>query len=95
MATTVLHHLYGNPEFPSPPVPAATLKAATVGFIKARRACARGRSRMNLVKDFRRIAVISLLQTLAFHVQENCGGDPATLRATGFKLDRAAKQAHA
>ena len=83
-AVAIHQGLTDNPSFPNPPVPLPALVAAIAAFSDALVAQEQGGTMATAVKNDQRAALIALLRKLANYVEDNCGGNLATLLSTGF-----------
>ena len=84
-ARKVLDHVYDNPSFPDIPVPASSLDNTITAFSSAREAHANGGSSATSERNARRIALIRLLQQVAFYVQMQSADDLPKLLSSGFQ----------
>ena len=83
-AGTVHQGLTGNPAFPNPTVPLATLAAAIEEYSQALVAQEQGGTGATAAKNSKRAALVALLRRLASYVTDNCNGNLATLLSSGF-----------
>ena len=80
----VIQGLTGNPAFPNPLVPLATLQTAIDEFSDALSDQAQGGTVATARKKDKRVALVTLLRKQAGYVEDNCGGNLATLLSSGF-----------
>lgn len=83
-ARNVLVHVYNNPSFPAVPVPASSLEFTITAFATARVAHAKGARAATSERNARRIALVRLLQQVAFYVQMQSADDLPKLLSSGF-----------
>lgn len=85
-ARKVLEHVYDNPAFPDVPVPASSLEKTITAFSAACEAhLNKGGGSARSERNARRIALLRLLQQVAFYVQSQCADDLPTLLSSGFE----------
>ena len=86
----ILTGMTGNAAYPSPNPTLANITAARDSFIAAVNA-AKDSRRQIVVRNQQRVALVTLLRTLALYVQVASGGDLATLMSSGFTAQRSTK----
>ena len=84
IAGTIHQGLTGNPAFPNPTVPLPALEAAIRAFSAALVAQTQGGTVATADKKDKRETLVTLLRKLAGYVEDNCGGNLATLLSSGF-----------
>ena len=85
IARNVLKHVYDNPAFPDVPIPASSLEKTITAFSAAREAQLEGGRSARSERNARRIALLRLLQQVAFYVQSQCADDLPKLLSSGFE----------
>ena len=84
-AGDVLDNLWGNANFPTPPMPSTVLRDARDAFTQAMADQAQGGTAATADKNNKREILIGVLRQLARYVEDNCANDLAKLLSSGFK----------
>jgi hypothetical protein len=82
--TAIQTGLYPNPAFPSPPVDAASFKAAVAGYSAAIAAALDGGKTAIAERHKRREVLIAMLRVLGSYVESASNGDMTTFLSSGF-----------
>jgi hypothetical protein len=84
-AQHILDSLTGNPSYPSPLPPLASISTALDAYHTALAAAVPGGLERTNIKNQKRDALEKLLEALALYVQQNCDADMAVLLSSGFE----------
>ena len=94
----VLTNLYGNANYPNPPVDTKTLQAGLTTFTDAIAAQKQGGTAATAAKNQARVALIALLRQLAMYVQTTVQANPAfglaELLGSGFDAASTSRARH-